>query len=79
MTVKTVTVPIFENMLEGFAYCKMIFDRDNHPVDWIYLDVNDAFDRLTGLENTVGKKVTEAIPGIKESDPELFEIYGRVP
>ena len=26
----------------------------------------------------VGKKVTEAIPGIKEANPELFEIYGSV-
>ena len=69
---------LFENMLEGFAYCRMIFDRDNLPVDWIYLDVNSAFDKLTGLENIVGKKVTDSIPGIKESDPELFEIYGRV-
>ena len=69
---------LFENMLEGFAYCKMIFDKDNHPLDWIYLDVNDAFDRLTGLKNIVGKKVTEAIPGVKESDHELFEVYGRV-
>ena len=57
---------LFENMLEGFAYCKMIFDNDNHPLDWIYLDVNNAFYRLTGLENIVGKKVTEAIPGVKE-------------
>jgi chemotaxis family two-component system sensor kinase Cph1 len=69
---------LFENMLEGFAFCKMIFDKNNHPVDWIYLDVNTAFDRLTGLGNIIGKKVTESIPGIKESDPKLFEVYGRV-
>jgi PAS domain S-box-containing protein len=69
---------LFENMLEGFAFCKMIFDENDQPVDWIYLDVNAAFVRLTGLKNIQGKKVTEAIPGIRESDPQLFEIYGRV-
>jgi PAS domain S-box-containing protein len=68
---------LFENMIEGFAYCRMIFE-DNRPQDFIYLDVNDAFGKLTGLENVVGKKVTEVIPGIRESDPGLFEIYGRV-
>jgi PAS domain S-box-containing protein len=49
-------------------------------VDFIYVEVNDAFERLTGLkkENVVGKRVTEAIPGIKEANPELFDIYGRV-
>ena len=69
---------LFENMLEGSAYCKMLFDHHDRPVDFVYLDVNSAFGRLTGLENVVGKKVTEVIPGIKESQPELFEIYGRV-
>ena len=67
-----------QNMLEGFAYCKILYDEDRRPCDWIYLDVNRAFERLTGLNNLVGVKVTEAIPGIKEAHPELFEIYGRI-
>ena len=69
---------LFENMLDGFAYCQMLFDDQDRPVDFVYLAVNGAFERLTGLENVVGKQVTEVIPGIKESSPELFEIYGRV-
>ena len=68
---------LFENMLNGFAYCRMLFE-DNRPQDFIYLDVNSAFEKLTGLKNVVGKKITEVIPGIRESHPELFEIYGRV-
>ena len=47
-------------------------------LDFIYLDVNSAFERLTGLTDVVGKKVTEVIPKIKELCPELLEIYGRV-
>ncbi len=71
---------LFENMLNGFAYCKMIFEEKGKPIDFVYLEINDAFERLTGLKKTavVGKKVTEAIPGIKETNPELFDIYGRV-
>ncbi len=69
---------LFENMLEGFAYCQMLFDDDGQPIDWIYIDVNRAFYQLTGLENIEGKKVTKAIPGIIEAQPELFEVYGRV-
>ncbi len=68
---------LFDNMLEGFAYCRMFFEGDR-PQDFIYLDVNGAFEKLTGLKNVVGKKVTEVIPGIREADPGLFEIYGRV-
>jgi PAS domain S-box-containing protein len=33
---------------------------------------------MTGLEDVIGRRVTEVIPGIRESNPEVFEIYGRV-
>ncbi|MGE5810284.1 MAG: PAS domain S-box protein, partial [Ignavibacteria bacterium] len=68
---------LFKNMSEGYAYCRMLFEEDI-PTDFIYLEVNDAFSEITGLKNVTGKKVTEIIPGIKETNPELFEIYGRV-
>ncbi len=68
---------LFENMLNGFAYCRMIFEHDQ-PQDFIYLSVNAAFEALTGLNNVVGRKVSEVIPGIRQSDAGLFEIYGRV-
>jgi PAS domain S-box-containing protein len=68
---------LFENMLNGFAYCRMLFHQ-NQPLDFIYLRVNHSFEALTGLKNVIGKKVSEVIPGIQETDPELFEIYGRV-
>jgi PAS domain S-box-containing protein len=69
---------LFENMIDGFACCRMLFDDHGHPVDFVYLAVNNAFEHLTGLKHVVGEKVTEVIPGIRESNPELFEIYGRV-
>lgn len=69
---------LFENMLNGFAYCQMRFDENDRPLDYTYLAVNKAFEILTGLKDVVGKKVTEVIPGIRETDPELFDIYGRV-
>jgi len=69
---------LFENMLDGFAYCKMLYDDCGHPVDFIYLDTNSAFEHLTGLKGVKGKRATEAIPGVKESQPELFDTYGRV-
>src|ERR1035438_565425 len=69
---------LFENMLEGFAHCEMLFDDRGRPTDFVYLDVNGAFGKLTGLRNVVGKRFTEVIPGGKDSQPELFERYGRV-
>jgi len=68
---------LFENMLEGFAYCRMLFEQ-GRPRDFIYLHVNDAFEKLTGLKNVLGRRVTEVIPGIQDTDPEVLEVYGRV-
>lgn len=68
---------LFENMLDGFAYCRMLYENDQ-PYDFIYLDVNAAFEQLTGLKNVVGKRVSQVIPALRESNPEVFEIYGRV-
>jgi diguanylate cyclase (GGDEF)-like protein/PAS domain S-box-containing protein len=69
---------LFENMLEGFAYCEMLFDDRGRAIDFVYLAVNSAFVKLTGLEDVVGKRFTAVIPGGKDSQPELFERYGRV-
>jgi PAS domain S-box-containing protein len=68
---------LFENMNEGVAYCRMIFEAGK-AVDFIYLAVNEMFVTLTGLKQVAGKRVTEVIPGIREQDPKLFEFYGRV-
>jgi diguanylate cyclase (GGDEF)-like protein/PAS domain S-box-containing protein len=64
-------------MLNGMAYCKMLFE-DGQPCDFIYLYTNPAFESLTGLSGVIGKRVTDVIPGIRETDPLLFEIFGRV-
>ena len=69
---------LFEHMLTGFAHCEMIFDAAGTPIDFRYLEVNPMFEKLTGLKDVTGKLVSEVIPGVRTSDPKLFEIYGRV-
>lgn len=56
----------------------MLFDDHGDPEDFIHLEVNTAFGRLTGVHNAIGKQATELFPCIKEAHPELFVIYGRV-
>lgn len=69
---------LFENMIEGFAYCRMIYDERGRPSDWVYLSVNRAFGQMTGLYGIEGKRVLEAIPDIRDLTPEIFDMYGRV-
>jgi PAS domain S-box-containing protein len=68
---------LFENITEGFAFCQMVFE-EGRPIDFAFLAVNQMFTTQTGLEGVAGKRATEVIPGIRENDPELFAIFGRV-
>ncbi len=64
---------LFEHMLDGLAHCRMEFDGEGRPVDCVYLAVNSAFSQLTGLQDVVGKRLTEVLPGIREANPEVLE------
>ena len=71
---------LFTHMINGFAHHKVLFDENGKPVDYVFLEVNDAFETLTGLkrENLIGKKVTEALPGVKNESADWIGTYGRV-
>jgi PAS domain S-box-containing protein len=69
---------LFRNMLDGCAYCQAVYGEDGRMADWRYLEVNDSFVGMTGLRPSPGALVSGLIPGIRESDPGLFEVYGRV-
>ena len=64
-------------MSEGYAHCRAIFEQDQLR-DFVYLQTNGGFEKLTGLKDVIGKKVSEIIPTLIDSNPEIFEIYGRV-
>ena len=68
---------LFLNMDEAFTYCRMEVSQ-GEPPDFTYLEINPAFERLSRLRDVVGKRVSELVPGIYTSNPELFQIYGRV-
>lgn len=67
-------------MPNAFAYHQVIFDQKGNPVDYLFLEINDAFEQLTELkrETVIGKKVTEVHPGIGESAFAWIDVYGQV-
>jgi PAS domain S-box-containing protein len=71
---------LFESMVDGIAYHKIITDEHDKPVDYVFLEVNSAFEELTGLKatNIIGKRVTEVLPGIEKDPAGWIETYGRV-
>ncbi len=66
-------------MTEGFALHEIICDKNNVPCDYRFLDVNPAFEKLTGLkrELIIGKCKSE-IPQLQGDDPKWMAIYGKV-
>ncbi len=68
---------LFDSMSEGFALHEMLYDDDGKPCDYRFLDVNPAFEELTGLPASavLGKTVLEAMPS---TEPMWIETYGRV-
>jgi len=68
---------LFDAMLAGFAVHEIICDEQGEPCDYRFLEVNPAFERLTGLaaDDIVGRTVKEVLPEIEES---WIQTYGRI-
>jgi len=58
---------LFQNSPIGVAFHEMVYDKKGNPVDYYFLDANQNYLTLTGIDPR-GKNVTEAFPGI-EKDP----------
>jgi PAS domain S-box-containing protein len=68
---------LFENMLDSYAHCRMIF-RAGVPADYEYIAVNPAFEKLTGFTNVTGRKISELLPGYAHDNPDSLDVFGRV-
>ncbi len=68
---------LFQSMLSGFALHEIITDQQGKPVDYRFLEVNPAFERLTGLraEELLGRTVLEVLPA---TEKHWIETYGRM-
>ncbi|MBM3173341.1 MAG: PAS domain S-box protein, partial [Chloroflexi bacterium] len=68
---------LFREMLDGFALHEIIIDTAGTPVDYRFLAVNPAFERMTGLKagDIAGRTVLEVLPGIERH---WIETYGKV-
>jgi two-component system, cell cycle sensor histidine kinase and response regulator CckA len=68
---------LFREMIDGFALHEIICDEDGFPADYRFLDINPAFERITGLkaEELVGHAVLEIMP---ETERYWIETYGKV-
>jgi two-component system CheB/CheR fusion protein len=71
---------LFEQAVNGIAFHEIVVDSSGRPVDYVFLEVNAAFEMQTGLrrEAIVGRRVTEVLPGIERDPSDWIGRYGRV-
>jgi PAS domain S-box-containing protein len=71
---------LIENLPDAFAYHQIVTADNGTPVDYIFLEINGAFEEMTGLkrENIIGKKITDILPGIEKSKFDWIGTYGKV-
>lgn len=64
----------------GFASHKIILDKQGRPVDYIFLEVNEAFEKSTGLkaEEIINKTAQQVLPDIREGTFDWIDTYGKV-
>ena len=65
---------LFEGMSEGFYLGEIIRGDDGKPQDYVYLDVNPAFEKIMGLERgqIIGKRLKELTPDVSSHWVETF-------
>jgi PAS domain S-box-containing protein len=68
---------LYEQMINGYALHEIICDAQGVPCDYRFLQVNTAFEKLTGLkrEDIIGRTVKEVLPGTEDS---WIKTYGQV-
>ena len=66
---------LFDAIDAGLCVIEVLFDEHGAPVDYVFEEVNAAFERQTGLSQAVGKRMRELTPGHEQR---WFEVYGRV-
>ncbi len=68
---------ILQAMPEGYVYCSIIYEH-GRAVDFVHEEVNRAYGELTGLSNVIGRRLTEVMPGVDESNSEFFRRHLKV-
>src|SRR5712672_3484085 len=66
---------LFESIDEGFCTIEVLFDQNEKPVDYRFLQISTSFERQTGIKNAAGRRMREIAP---QHEEHWFEIYGRI-
>jgi len=69
---------LFDQMANAVIHAELLYDDDGVPDDFIYIYVNPAFSRLTGLSSVEGRRLSETIPDVRTAGAPSLVLYDRV-
>ncbi len=71
---------IAKSKIIGYAHHKIILDKNKKPIDYIFLEANKTFEKITGLNSKkiIGKTVREVIPEIGNAEFNWINFYGKI-
>lgn len=64
----------------GFVHHRIILDDAGKPADYVFLEVNTAFEKIVGLkkEELLNRTVREVLPGIEKEEFDWIAYYGEI-
>lgn len=66
---------LFESIDEGFCVVEILFDANETPHDYRFLEINPVFEQQTGLRQAVGKTARQLLPNLEDY---WIKIYAQV-
>ncbi len=68
---------LIDYMRNGYVYGRVIYEEEC-AVDFVHEKVNAGYEKITGIKNVAGRKISEIFPEIGQSQPEFLERHFRV-
>ncbi|GAB1415169.1 hypothetical protein MASR2M117_05750 [Paludibacter sp.] len=77
---KIIPYKLLNSQLFAYAHHRIVVDDNNVPIDYVFLEVNETFEKITGLvsDEIINKSVKTVLPDIVNGEFDWISKYGKV-
>jgi PAS domain S-box-containing protein len=71
---------LFANKINAMAHCRIITDENGLPVDYRIIQINEAYERITGIQKAdiEDRRITEVFPELKNYAIDYIALFGKI-
>ncbi len=70
-------VNVINMIRNGYIFARVVYENEK-ATDFVHEEVNPGYEKITGLKNVIGKKITEVFPDVRRTQPEFIDKHLRV-